>query len=165
MYNTACWIFKIQNPVIQNPIYTITANLSMGNMTINWVGTYENETITETSYESNNIPALTVQEQIRDEVMQYIKTNHNETEVYMQDLTWTGGVVDQGMLVGSSMYNYQSLGWNVTMQYPVTFNPVYTITINYYSPTSQVTPPQYIISWNGTWQSGTITETSYDFTP
>lgn len=146
-------------------IYTITANFSAGSMSIDWIGTYENGAITETSYTSNNLSPLTAQEQIRDAAMNYLKTNHNEVAVYMQDLSWTGGMVDQGMQIGSSKYSYESFGWNVTMQYPIVQNPIYTITINYVSSVSQVHPAQNIVAWAGTWQNGTITETSYTFTP
>jgi hypothetical protein len=108
---------------------------------------------------------LITQEQIRDSVINYIKTQHNQTAHYMQEFTWTGGMMSTGMMVGSSTYSYQSNGWNVTMQYPITLNPKYTITANYTSPISEIFPPRNMIMWSGTWQDGTITETNYSFTP
>jgi hypothetical protein len=105
------------------------------------------------------------QEQIRDSVISYIGATHNETMPYMQGFMWTGGMMSTGMMVGSSTYSYQSNGWNVTMQYPVTLNPTYIITANYTSLVSQVFPPRNMIMWSGTWQNGTITETGYSFTP
>ena len=110
-------------------------------------------------------PELTTQEQIRDSVLSYIKTQHSQTAPYMQDFMWTGGMMPTGMMVGSSTYSYLSNGWNVTMQYPITLNPRYTITANYTSPISEIYPPRNMIMWSGTWQKGTITETSYSFTP
>jgi hypothetical protein len=49
-------------------------------------------------------------------------------------------------------------GWNVTIQYPIIPNPIYTITIDY-------TTTQHIVIWEGTWQNGTIEEANYSFTP
>jgi outer membrane protein assembly factor BamA len=83
----------------------------------------------------------------------------------MQNFMWTGGMMSSGMMVGSSTYSYQSNGGNVTMQYPITLNPRYTITANYTSLVSEVFPPRNMIMWSGTWQNGTIAETGYSFTP
>ena len=110
-------------------------------------------------------PQLTTQEQIRDSVINYIKKQHSQTAPYMQDFMWTGGIMQSGMMVGASAYSYQSNGWNVTMQYPITLNPKYIITADYVSPISEMFPPRNMIMWSGTWQNGTITETSYSFTP
>jgi hypothetical protein len=157
-YSSTDWTVIIEYPIIPNPIYTITVNYSANEVTVYWVGNFENNIISETTYSSTNLNTLTIQEQIRDEAMNYIKSNHSETDAYMQDLSWTGGIVDQGMLVGSSKYNYQSSGWNVTIQYPIIPNPIYTITIDY-------TTTQHIVIWEGTWQNGTIEEANYSFTP
>ena len=108
---------------------------------------------------------FTTQEQIRDSIMNYIRNQHNQTASYMQDLMWSGGMMSTGMMVGSSKYSYQSNGWNVTMQYPITLNPIYTITANYTSPISEMFPPQNMIAWSGTWQNGIVTETNYSFNP
>jgi hypothetical protein len=51
------------------------------------------------------------------------------------------------------------------MQYPITLNPIYTITANYTSLISEVFPPRNMIMWSGTWQNETITETGYSFNP
>jgi hypothetical protein len=77
----------------------------------------------------------------------------------MQNLNWTGGNTTPVGIVGGGTYSYISDGWNVTMQFPVVPNTIYTITANY------TTPTQTIVAWQGTWQNGTITETSYKFTP
>jgi hypothetical protein len=110
-------------------------------------------------------PEFTIQEQIRDSVISYIRTQHSQTAPYMQNFMWTGGMMSPGMMVGASTYSYQSNGWNVTMQYPITLNPMYTITVNYTSPVSEVFPAQNMIMWSGTWQNSTITETGYSFSP
>jgi hypothetical protein len=101
----------------------------------------------------------TIQEQVRDAVMSYIETNHPETAQYMQSLNWSGGNTTPVGIVGGGTYSYISDGWNVTMQFPVVPNTIYRITANY------TTPTQTIVAWQGTWQNGTITETSYKFTP
>ena len=113
---------------------------------------------------SSATPEVSTQEQVRDAVMTYIKTNHNETATYMLSFSWTGGRTTPSGIVGAETYSYQSVGWNVTMQYPVVPNPKYTVTADYTSPISQVTPAEKIISWLGTWQNGTISETSYNNT-
>lgn len=99
-------------------------------------------------------PQTSIQEQARDEVMNYAEANHAETASYMQNLSWTGGDVTPSGIVGASTFTYQSLGWNVTMQYPVVPNPIYTVTADYNSSGISIT-------WKGTWQNSTITETSY----
>jgi len=101
----------------------------------------------------------TIQEQVRDAVMAYIEANHTETAQFMQNLNWTGGNTTPQGIVGAETYSYTSDGWNVTMQYPVVPNPIYSITANY------TTPTQTIVAWQGTWQNGTITETSYKYNP
>ncbi len=105
-------------------------------------------------------------EQVRDMTMTYIKAHHNETAQYMQSFSWTGGDITPEGLVGGQWYSYQSAGWNVTIQYPVALPPgsitIYSVTANY---TSQVTHGAVIVSWQGTLQSGIITETAYTFNP
>ena len=114
---------------------------------------------------ASSSPQLTTQEQIRDSVINYIRTQHSQAAPYMVGFMWTGGMMPTSMMVGSSTYSYQSNGWNVTMQCPVTLNPRYTITANYTSLISEVFPPRNMIMWSGTWQNGTIAETGYSFTP
>jgi hypothetical protein len=105
-------------------------------------------------------------EQVRDMTMTYIKAHHNETAQYIQSFSWTGGNITPDGLVGGQWYSYQSAGWNVTIQYPVALPPgsitIYSVTANY---TSQVTHGAIIVSWQGTLQSGIITETAYTFNP
>jgi hypothetical protein len=105
-------------------------------------------------------PNLTV-EQIRSAIMTYIRTSHNQTINYMPTAAWTGGHVDS-MGVGSEKYSYLNQNWNVTLQYPVVPNAVYTVTADY-SPMQGASVAQPTIAWKGTWQSGVIIETSYSF--
>jgi hypothetical protein len=105
-------------------------------------------------------PTPTPETQARDDTMSYIGTNHVETAQFMTSLSWTGGREDTGLL-GVEKYMYNSAGWTVAIQYPVVLNPTYTIYARYISPVSQITPEQVIFYWQGTWQNGTITETSY----
>ncbi|MCW4019145.1 MAG: zinc-ribbon domain-containing protein [Candidatus Bathyarchaeota archaeon] len=160
MIGGAWWTVEIHNPVVPNPLYTVTANYTQtGVQTPNevvWEGTLQNGVVNETSYTSN-IPVT--QEQIRDSVMNYIKINHEETAQFMQNLDWTGGKVDTGFL-GSELYTYISGGWNFTMTYPVVPDPIYTITADYQA---QGIGIPYRVLWTGTWQNGTTVETDYTF--
>ncbi|MCW4018666.1 MAG: hypothetical protein NWF00_08340 [Candidatus Bathyarchaeota archaeon] len=167
MLGGAWWTVEIHNPVVPNPTYTVTANYTQTGVqtpyNVFWNGTNQDGCITETGY-SSNVPVT--QEQIRDSVMNYIKINYNETAQFIQDLEWTGGRVETG-LVGAEHYNYTTLlpipggaGWTVTFEYPVVLDPVYTITANY---TQTGVQNPYNVVWDGTWQSGTITETNYSF--
>ena len=93
--------------------------------------------------------------------MAYLKIYHNETTPYMNDMSWTGGRMDMGMMVGSDKYNYQTNGWNVTMQNPVVPNPIYTITAEY----TPANMHSAMMTWEGTLQNGTITQSSYKYNP
>jgi hypothetical protein len=95
-----------------------------------------------------------IQEQVRDQVMNYTKENYPKTTSFMQNLSWTGGDVTPSGLVGASYYTYLSSGWNVSMWYPIVPDPIYNITADYASGGVSIT-------WRGTWQNGTITEVSY----
>jgi hypothetical protein len=105
-------------------------------------------------------------EQVRDMTMAYIKAHHKETAQYMQSFSWTGGDITPYGIVGGEWYSYQSAGWNITIQYPVALPPgsitIYSVTATY---TSQVTPGEIIVSWQGTLQNGIITQTAYTFNP
>jgi len=105
-------------------------------------------------------------EQVRNTTMTYIKEHHNETAQYMQSFSWTGGNITPADLTGGQWYSYQSAGWNVTIQYPVALPPgsitTYSVTATY---TSQVTPREVIVSWQGTLQNGIVTQTSYKYNP
>lgn len=107
---------------------------------------------------------LSTQEQARDDVMEYIKTSHLETAQFMNDLAWTGGRVTPEGLVGAETYTYTSLGWNVTITYPVVLNPVYTVIADYSATAANNgSSIPYSVMWKGTWDNGTVTETSYEF--
>jgi hypothetical protein len=161
---SAGWTVTINYPVVPNPIYTVTANYTQTGVqtpvNISWEGTWQNGTITETTYLSNVNEALAPQEQARDDVMIYIRTHHVETAQFMTSLTWTGGRINTGLL-GAEKYVYNSNGWTVSIQYPVVLNPIYTINATYISPVSEITPEQAIFAWQGTWQKGSINETSF----
>ncbi len=102
-------------------------------------------------------PETIVQEQVRDEIMNFIKTNHTETASFMTNLSWTGGLQNTG-LVGSEKYIYNSTGWSVVITNPVVPNPIYTVNAIYSQGNTAV-------QWQGTYEYGTITETGYTFTP
>jgi hypothetical protein len=55
-YMSIGWNVTMQNPVVPNPPYTITAVYSQANMNtamITWIGTLDNGIIKQTSYEYN----------------------------------------------------------------------------------------------------------------
>jgi hypothetical protein len=155
------WNATLHYAVVLHPTYSLTVNYSQGSAALSWTGTDDNGTITETSYTATG---MSVQEQVRDATMAYIKANHPETALLIGDLTWNGGVVDTG-LVGASDYVYTTahgmMGgawWTVEITYPVIPNPTYTVTANY-TQTGVLHP--YNVNWTGTYQDGTVTETSY----
>ena len=108
-------------------------------------------------------------EQVRDMTMTYIKAHHNETTQHMQSFSWTGEDITPEGFTGGRLYSYKSAGWNITIQYAVALPPssvwwptIYSVTATY---TSQVTPGEVIVSWQGTLQNGIITQTAYTFKP
>jgi hypothetical protein len=162
LYYSNFWNVTIQYPVIPNPNYTVTANYSSGVVSVFWQGTYHSGMFVNTSYKAEG---LWEPESIVDAVMNFMKGNHNETAQYIQNVPWSGGRIDTGLL-GVENYEYQSInGWSVSMHYPVVLNPLYTINATYVSPISEIFPPQKIIEWQGTWQNGNTTETNYQFKP
>ncbi len=163
-YKNGNWSVTIQYPVTLNPIYTITANCSSVNTNVNWVGTWQNGILKETSV-TINVPSvvLSTQEQVREVAMAYIKGYHNQTGSLMQDLSWTGGRLTSQSSVGAETYSYQSSGWNVTIQYPVVPKPTYTITATCMLPTQAISSP-YAVSWQGTLQNGVVVETNFKST-
>ncbi len=105
-------------------------------------------------------PQLSTQEQVRDEVMCYIQSNHPETTQFMENMVWTGGRTTPPNIVGAETYMYYSQGWNLTIRYPVVPNAIYTIIADYSAVSTGI---PYRIIWQGTWQNETIKETSYTF--
>jgi len=146
------WNVTIGNVVYYGIIYNVEAVYTVnGGVKIDWQGTVHNGEINQTSYTAT---LMSTPELARTEVMDYIQCNHAETGAFVPVNSWTGGIVNQGMLVGSTLYSYVGGNWNVTMQYPVVPDPIYTVTADYNSSGISIT-------WKGTWQNSTITETSY----
>jgi hypothetical protein len=112
---------------------------------------------------SNALPRLPIQEQVRNDAMAYIKTSHSETAQFMSNLAWTGGRTTPQGILGAETYTYISRGWNVTIHYPVIANPIYTITADYSATSAGNASVPYRVIWQGTWENGTVTETSYTF--
>jgi hypothetical protein len=163
-YQSVGWNVTMHYSVVLNPVYTVTADYTspISQVTptekiISWLGTWQNGTISEISY---NNTMLLIQEQVRNNVMAYIKNNHEATAQFMQSFNWKGGRVEpETPMVGSETYAYLSQGWNVTIQYPVVPNPIYTVNATY---TPQGTALALtVVVWQGTWQNGAITETNY----
>jgi hypothetical protein len=112
---------------------------------------------------SNAPPELSIQEQVCDDAMTYIKTSHPETAQFMNNLTWTGGRTTPENILGAETYTYISQDWNVTIHYPVIANPTYAITADYSAAAAGGVSIPYRVMWQGTWKNGNITETSYTF--
>lgn len=110
---------------------------------------------------SNTPPELPIQEQVRDDAMAYIKTSHPETAQFMNSLAWTGGRTTPQNILGAETYTYTGQGWNVTIHYPVIAHPTYAITADYSAPFNGGVSIPYRVMWQGTWENGNITETSY----
>ena len=165
LYRSGDWSITIQNAVVPNSQYRITANYSSDGCVFDWVGTYQNGVLAEIRNNINTDSQSALdQEQIRDLIALYIQVYHNQTEPYMQSLTWMGGRMTLMGMMGSEFYSYESSGWNVTIQYPVVPNPLYTIMAQY-KPTQYWNTGDVLISWQGTMQNGTITENVYKFNP
>jgi hypothetical protein len=157
VFTSGLWTVSMQYPVVPDPIYTVNATYNSTQVMIDWQGTWQNETIKETNYAFTPM-TLSEQEQVRNDCMAYIKANHNQTAPYISsDIHWVGGWVNTS-LDGSGTYSWVGDGWNVTEQYPVVPNPIYTVNATYTSTQAQ-------IMWQGTWANGTITETNFVFTP
>lgn len=127
-------------------------------------------------------------EQIKDFVMNYIKTEHPETAKLMNDLEWTGGqitsldqeiyiyqedsayIIDNDLPCSPELYVYQSDGWTVSVLLPTPQESSYNVTVNYNVPSSVISIP-YAVHWEGTvtgvwegtWQNIIIEETDYVF--
>jgi hypothetical protein len=158
LFTTSEWDVSINYPVVLNPSYNIVCNYTSANLT--WVGTYQGGVLTETSCAVGQDTSLD-QAGMRDLTLMYLQAYHNETSTYMHDMSWTGGRMDMGMMVGSDKYNYMGNGWNVTIQNPVVPFPPYTVTAVY----TQSNMHSAMMTWVGMIHNGTITQTSYEYNP
>lgn len=150
------WQVDIHYPIVLSPIYTI--NCTAGGLS--WSGTYQAGVINETACNIATDTTLT-EEQMRDLTLMYLQGTHNETSTYMHDMNWQGGQMDMHGMVGSNKYNYQASGWNVTIQNPVVLHPIYTVTAVY----TQSNMNNAMMTWVGTINNGTVTQTSYEYNP
>ena len=95
-------------------------------------------------------------QQIRDEAILYLTANHTETAPLANNLTWSGGKLDNSVL-GSETYLYISGNWQIQISYPLVHNPLYSISVNY-------TSEEATVVWRGTYQNGVLEEVSSDIT-
>lgn len=158
LFTTSEWDVSINYPVVLNPVYSITCNYTSANLT--WIGTYQNGVLSEVSCAVDTDTSID-EAGMRDLTMMYLQAYHNETSTYMHDMSWTGGQMDMGGMVGSNKYSYQASGWNITTQNPVVPNPPYTITA-VYTPSNM---HNAMMTWIGTIHNGIITQTSYEYNP
>jgi hypothetical protein len=115
----------------------------------------------QVSSQDQLVPQFDLQAHIRDTVLASVAGQHPETAPLMPTEGWTGGHVETKLL-GSDTYSYQSGGWDVEIQNAVVLDPVYTVTVHYTQPSGEVGIP-YNVMWEGLWQDGNITETTYTF--
>lgn len=109
-------------------------------------------------------PQVITQENIRDIAVTFVRASHVDVAQFLNNLSWTGGRQNSN-LIGAETYAWQSQGWNLTINYPVVAEPIYHITANYSTlQTPGSTGIPYRVTWEGTWQNGNLTETSYSFT-
>jgi hypothetical protein len=154
-FHSGDWAMSIEYPVVPSHVYKIKLN-NTAEGEFMWTGTCidgEIDQVTSTAEINTNITV----EQARDLTLMYLNAYHNQTSMYMHDLSWRGGRMAMGM-IGSEKYNYVSTGWNVTLQYPVVPNPMFTINADY-----TLASKSPIMMWEGTMQNGTITQISYKY--
>jgi hypothetical protein len=107
-------------------------------------------------------PEISTQELARDAVMAYIESNHIEAAPFLNDLIWIGGR-EESNLLGAETYVYLSGGWTVTIKYPVIADPAYQITADYSSQSTGGIGIPYRLIWEGIWEDGSVSETSFNF--
>lgn len=176
VYTTNEWTVKLNCSAVPSPLYTVDANYTKGDVTLEWMGVCQNGTIVEQGYIVYSLSFETSPaKQALLDTFPYLLDNHNDTMQYLQDLFgWTGGrVAAPEGFVGSETYRYNGVGWNsttmypagwtVSEQYPVVPNPIYNVNVTYTSPHDS--SGHIIVDWQGTWQNGTVTETHYSCTP
>jgi hypothetical protein len=111
--------------------------------------------------QTNDTVEPEVQVYVRNAVIAHLESSHPETAPLLNDLNWSGGRVETGLL-GSETYLYESHGLQVTIQNAVVLNPMYSITVHYALPQGEMGIP-YNLTWEGTLQDGTLTESAYSF--
>ncbi len=97
------------------------------------------------------------EEKVRDAAMNYIKTSHPENASAMAYLDWQGGI-RHDYAPGMLTYIYTSEYWTAIVQHPVNSSQNWTIEVVY-------THAEDLIWWHGTYQSGTVVQTSYRMHP
>jgi hypothetical protein len=176
VYTTNDWTITLNCSAVSNPLYTIDANYTKEDVTLEWMGVCQNGTVVEQGYVvySLDFENLLPKQALLD-TCSYLIDNHKDIMPYLQDLySWTGGrMAPAEGFVGSETYRYSGVGWNattmypagwtVTVQYPVVLNPIYNVNVTYASPHDN--SGNIILDWQGTWQNGTVTETHYAIAP
>ena len=97
------------------------------------------------------------EEKVLDAAMNYIKTSHPENASTMAYLDWQGGI-RHDYAPDMLTYMYVSEYWSATVQHPNNSTQTWTIELVY-------THDADLIWWRGTYQSDTVTETSYRMHP
>ncbi len=159
LYTSGNWTLQIQYPVVLVPVYTITANYTSDDVTVQWAGTSEGGILTETSYTTIGLtPILSPTAQVREQVVAYIQTNYTDLSSYLQFSNWTGGRITPVGLAGYETYRYVGMGWNMTIGYVVYYDITYDVQAIYIPSDDGVVA----FNWTGTVHNDNITqETCY----
>ena len=115
-------------------------------------------TVTNTSETTNPPEYSALPEEVKDAAIAYVKTKHSRTVQFMTDLAWTGSRLDSEELGKETYVYYDASGWTVTVQWSLVSNPVYNVS-------AELNSGENFILWQGTYQNGNITETSYTQSP
>jgi hypothetical protein len=158
---------KPKENITETYVWEQTSNSQLEDIPVS-LGTYNIVGETSSTYGMQTPPSqitvinlqLSTQEKVRDDIMNCIKSNHPDATQFINNLVWTGGRTTPPNLLGAETYMYYSQGWNVTINYPVVPNAIYTVKADYSAPSIGI---PYRIIWQGTWQNETIKEASYTF--
>lgn len=172
VYNTGEWTVLLNCSAVSSPVYTVDANYTKGDVTLEWMGFCQNSTAIEQGF---IVYTLDFQpspvEQAHWDIFGYLLNDHSEVNQYFNFAGWLRERVTPEGLDGSETYRYSSVmynatsiyptGWVITVQYPVVPDPIFSGNITY-TPSGTT---QKVIDWQGTSQNSTVTETHYSYTP
>lgn len=147
---------KLRSLAVMLTIFAI-----VGGITWALVNAQQSAEPTQKPQTPENMPKFMIKEEIRDAAILYIKEQHPEVELLMENFTWTGGRLETNLL-GAETYIYQSQNWRVIIRYPMVVYPVYIIDVNY-STGSEIIGIPYALTWQGIMDNGVIVENDYCF--
>jgi len=143
------WNVTISWAVIAKPTFEVRAEYSSPtrDLSIYWEGTVDQIGAVQEKIKGSYQGV----ESVRDAVMDYIRENHPDVAIYIEDLFWN--VTPPEPIPGWTEYHYIGDGWNVTIGYVVYYDITYEVTAE---------NRQEGIIWTGTVYDGVVNETSYE---